>query len=516
MWPFDTPYPQRSSTQLRADYDYIIVGGISSNCPPVQSSLNESHTGGTAGCVLARRLAEDHDATVLLVERGDAGDSFLHRCPLLSTHHWSDRKHSPVLSQYARGTPGDHKGSLWEQSLTHAAERLGFAPATDVNDPSLPTSGCFRIHQTLDVTGQRNSTFRAFLPKEFAMAHAQSLHICTNSIVRNIEIERDGDEELRASGVVVQNIQLGSSSIFVKAKREVVISAGALRSPQILLLSGLGPEEHLKEVGIPVIRNMPGVGSHLQDHVGVQFDFNCPMEHCTLGLIKRPLMLLTHLYKYLVHGEGWLTSSLVEACVLTRPELLDETCAQKPFAEKEKDALSPSNIPEIEIMQSAIVDPRCPEYDQSKGGLCLLVAVLRLESSGTPLCTMSYLTSPRDRTVLRSGLRLAAALACQMRSLGYSLTDVHVPAGLDDAVLDAHIALWAGSYLHYSSTCRMAPEEDPRAPGVVDDELRVHGVRGLRACDASIFPDVPATHLQAPVVAVAEKCADMIKSVWKA
>ena len=147
---------------------------------------------------------------------------------------------------------------------------------------------------------------------------------------------------------------------------------------------------------------------------------------------------------------------------------------------------------------------------ESSGLVCLASS----DPFAEPKCTVGYLKSERDRAVLRTGLRLAIRLAETMRALGYPLSNVHVPAGLDDAALDAHTVRWAGSYFHYSSSCRMAAEDDPHAPGVVDDMLRVHGVDGLRVCDASIFPDVLATHIQAPIVAIAEKCADMIKSSY--
>lgn len=98
-----------------------------------------------------------------------------------------------------------------------------------------------------------------------------------------------------------------------------------------------------------------------------------------------------------------------------------------------------------------------------------------------------------------------------MRLSGYDVTDFQAPKSLDDADVDACIEKHSESFTHFSSSCRMAPLDDSGGPGVVDDELRVHGISNLRLCDASIFPQVPAAHLQAPVIAIAEKCADMIK-----
>ncbi|KAJ7457878.1 GMC oxidoreductase [Mycena latifolia] len=122
---------------------------------------------------------------------------------------------------------------------------------------------------------------------------------------------------------------------------------------------------------------------------------------------------------------------------------------------------------------------------------------------------MCYLASPEDWAALRASLRVSVALAQQMQADGYSLDPVKVPSALDDATLDEFIAAGLETMYHYASSCRMAPEND-LLPGVVDHELRVHGVSNLRISDTSVFPSVPATHPQALVYAVAEKCADMV------
>lgn len=122
---------------------------------------------------------------------------------------------------------------------------------------------------------------------------------------------------------------------------------------------------------------------------------------------------------------------------------------------------------------------------------------------------MNYLSSPEDWIALRAALRVSIELARQMRADGYSLGNVNVPSALDDATLDEYIKEKVDTMYHYSSSCRMADLDDP-APGAVDDELRVYGVKNLRIADASVLPCVPATHPQALIYAVAEKCADMV------
>jgi choline dehydrogenase-like flavoprotein len=170
-----------------------------------------------------------------------------------------------------------------------------------------------------------------------------------------------------------------------------------------------------------------------------------------------------------------------------------------------------------------MADPRGPGVDRSKGFFAINGALLKAESRGQvllrsrdpmqhPICEMRYLTSPKDWSVLRAALRVSHQLAREMRKDGYALDDVKVPNALDDESLDAFIRERVETIYHYASSCRMAPEND-LLPGVVDPALRVHGVSNLRICDSSIFPSAPATHPQALIYAVAEKCADMILEV---
>lgn len=141
---------------------------------------------------------------------------------------------------------------------------------------------------------------------------------------------------------------------------------------------------------------------------------------------------------------------------------------------------------------------------------------VRLRSSNPserPVVNLGYLTDPEDIVVLRKGLRFALKLADQITLEGYPLKPIssQSPASESDEDMDDYIRENLRSCLHYTSTCRMAPEEDPN-PGVVDDELRVHGIEGLRIADTSIFPDIISTHTMAGAVVVAEKCAQIILS----
>ena len=133
------------------------------------------------------------------------------------------------------------------------------------------------------------------------------------------------------------------------------------------------------------------------------------------------------------------------------------------------------------------------------------------DPSDTPAFNLGFLSSPQDRIVLRSAVRLCMRIAEEMRLSGYDVSNFQAPKSLDNADVDPYIDGQSQSFFHYSSSCRMAPLDDLEGPGVVDNELRVHGIPNLRLCDASVFPQVPAAHLEAPVLVVAEKCADMIR-----
>ena len=158
---------------------------------------------------------------------------------------------------------------------------------------------------------------------------------------------------------------------------------------------------------------------------------------------------------------------------------------------------------------------------RTKGWYSMLSVLLHPRSKGTvrlssadpraPLSIdLQFLADEADRVPLRAAIKLSLRLAAQMREQGYALQDALVPASESDADLDAWMHDTGRTTFHYSSTCRMAPEDDPEGGGVVDDQLRVHGVRSLRVADTSILPWILGAHLQASAVAIAEKCADMV------
>lgn len=177
------------------------------------------------------------------------------------------------------------------------------------------------------------------------------------------------------------------------------------------------------------------------------------------------------------------------------------------------------------IMVRKIAYGESDKGDKVNGGYTLWAVPVRPFSRGTvrlesrdprtnPMVDPKLLDDPRDRMAAHKGLKLGLKLKERLVANGYAIKDHKVPKDTSENELDRHIVEWGRSIYHYTSSCRMAPEDDS-LPGVVDDELRVHGIKGLRIVDASVFPTILATHLQATVIAVAEKGSDMLKGNTK-
>ncbi|PSR76311.1 hypothetical protein PHLCEN_2v8543 [Hermanssonia centrifuga] len=402
----------------------------------------------------------------------------------------------------------------FEQTL-RGVEKLGLPYIPDINSPTHPPFGCGRVFFTIDKNSHRSSTFHAFLPASLALKRKSNLHICTDTLVERLVLE-----SLPDGTSVVRGVQMisGGGRKTVKVEQEVIMSAGPLANPQILMLSGIGPAEHLKDHDIKIMQDLPAVGSNLQDHLGVSIAWNIPMSDSLVSLQAKPWLFFIALFQYLIWGTGLLLVPVSQLFLFLHTKILDESGtpvkASKAFSEP---------IPDVEIMPMAY-DSSDQPFPKTKGVYSLLNCLLRPKSHGTVRLTSSdpnaplsidlrYLSDPKDITPLRASLKFSLRLRDKMREQGYKLVDWQVPASESDEDLDRFIqhSNRNRTTYHYSSTCRMAPEHDPMGGGVVDDELKVYGVTNLRVADSSIFPWIPATHLQAPTVAVAEKCADMLR-----
>ncbi|KAK8120871.1 GMC oxidoreductase [Apiospora kogelbergensis] len=579
MWPFSPSYPERTLRDIAGQtFDYVIVGG------------------GTAGCAIASRLSEDPSVRVLVLERGKVRDHWLSRIPLISGSllggaslfqlvqrlseqserqggSGSDSDDNPdgnglVTAKHRRadlrtaealGGASPHQPDAldpWEKvepffrkiedaaeeekspsrrraylgrggpvhlrkhepqfemyhHVDKAAAALGLPIDNDVNDPDAPASGYFYLDSTIDKNGSRHSAYSAYLPKKIALERRGRLTICT--------------------GVVASKLE---------AEREVIVCSGAICSPQLLMLSGIGSAKQLEPLGIPVHRNLPGVGSHLSDHHGLPIMMKVPVAQTLHRLQSNILFAIWQVILWIWNKTGILKSGTTATTIYLNTSHIDpQTSIIRPGHASDpvfSNPALPENVPDVEIM----VIPAGTVLDRFQGlPLCSFYACLvqprttgRVElASGTdpelsPLIHYRTLEDPHDRVVARKALRFVLHLAEQFaHKSGYRHTAElfygpgaqagHSSIGnwrdLDDAELDAFATDTVQSVLHLGCTCRMAPEQDG---GVVDDRLRVHGFRNLRVADASVFPRIPAAHTMAATYMVAERCAQFVADEWK-
>lgn len=371
--------------------------------------------------------------------------------------------------------------------------------------------------------GTRCSTAKAFLRP---VRLRQNLHVSLFSHVTKVLIDR---ENKRAYGV--EFIRDGTKQV-VYAKREVILSAGAIASPQLLMLSGIGPAEHLKEVGINVVFDSPGVGRNLQDHIavgGIVFEVDYP-----ISLVLNRLVNINSALRYAVTEDGPLTSSIgleVVSFINTKYANASEDWPDIEFM------MTSASIPSDGGTQVKTAHSIPDEfYEEVFGHLTnkdvygIFPMMLRPKSRGFiklrsknpldyPIMIHNYLTHPDDVGVLREGVKAAIATAetNAMKRLGAKFNSKPVPNCkhlplFTDEYWDCFIRQYTMTIYHLSCTAKMGPSSDPMA--VVDPQLRVHGVEGLRVIDASIMPTVTNGNINAPVIMIAEKGSDLIKDMW--
>ncbi|KAG6856476.1 hypothetical protein H0H87_004055 [Tephrocybe sp. NHM501043] len=391
-----------------------------------------------------------------------------------------------------------------------ACVALGLPYTDDINAPDTPFNVCGKLDCTIDVGGHRNSTFAAFLPLKLVSQRKEHLHICVGAAVTALDIE-EGSKNSRVKGVSFRSATGSDTTIYhARARREVILCAGAIATPQILLLSGIGPKDKIKK---PLKRELPGVGANLKDHMATGIMYNVPTAESLHIVQKSPLKAVVELIRYLLTGEGLFLAPVAQLSILVNSNQIDDSGHVIPSK-----STDPSGIPDLELkpIHFNITESRIPNKE---GVLSLMVVLMRPSSHGTvtlasedplqrPACDLGYLTNPADYNVMRKGIKLVKRIGEKMREQGTKLTDLHMPESESDADLDSFLRKNTRTNYHYGCTARMAPESDA---GVVDDELRVHGIPNLRIADCSVIPEMIAAHLQASAVMIAEKCADLIK-----
>ncbi|MDQ7876694.1 GMC family oxidoreductase N-terminal domain-containing protein [Microbacterium sp. QXD-8] len=441
----------------------------------------------------------------------------------------------------SQGTHGPQPVEHQRDPRTHTAAFLAAAQEAGhpVTAPNLPTGQGFSQTMVSENRGARASTADVYLRPA---KRRSNLRIVTGAHVRRVTFEADAGDDVteggdvssggpaaadassarpissardesgarlpRATGVYVD---IDGITRHVRARREVVLSGGAVNTPQLLMLSGVGPAEHLAEHGIHVVVDAPGVGANLQDHLVAGLAPAAPSGG-TLYDADKPAELV----RYLATRKGMLTSNVAEAYGFVRTEVADRAGA-------------PEGLPDIEIIFAPVPYVGEGLIPTPAHGLTVGAILLRPRSRGTirlasadpavpPLIDPSYLSDPEgvDTATMLAGLaeceRLIDTEALRALTTGDSGQPMGwvQPEGGDrmTPVERAEVSLrrYSHTLYHPVGTARMGTD----AASVVDPELRVRGVTGLRVADASVMPTVIRGHTNAPAIVIGEVAADLI------
>ena len=537
-------------------YDYLIVGA------------------GSAGCVLASRLSEDPTVRVGLIEAGPPDTSVLIHCPaglalLAKTRsaNWGfetvpqpglngRRGYQPrgkVLGGsssvnamiYARGHRADYDGwaaegnpgwsfdevlpyfkraehnergadafhgtggplnvadlrspGRWRERFVQAGVEAGYPHNPDFNNAEQEGFGPYQVTHR---NGERFSAAKAYLTPHLGRPN---LEVLTGAQVLRVRFEGR-----RAVGV---DVRVGGAERALSARREVLLSAGALQSPQLLLLSGVGPGAHLQALGIPVLHDLPGVGQHLHDHIdvvqvveGVQ----SPDHRELFGLsLAGAVRALRGVFEWRRHRTGLLTTNFGEGGAFIR------STPDEP-------------IPDLQLhfVVGKLVDHgRKTVFGH---GYSCHVCVLRPKSRGSvqlasadplaePLIDPAFLSDNDDTARLVRGFKQMRQILAQPALAQHGGREVAASAAAQtDAQIEAYIRQHADTIYHPVGTCRMGPAEGAASGrSVVDAALRVHGLQGVRVVDASVMPQIIGGNTNAPTIMIAEKAADLIRQAHR-
>lgn len=377
-----------------------------------------------------------------------------------------------------------------------AGRQAGYPINDDFNGPQQEGIG---VYQVTHRNGERFSAAKAYVTPYLGRSNLQ---VFTDSLTSRVLTEvRDG--QVRATGVQLRG-QGGRGvpqQLMLKPGGEVVLSAGAFGSPQLLMLSGIGPADHLREHGIEVVRDLPGVGANLHDHPDVVMVVNAPQVTDLFGLsLTGAWNMLKGIGEWRRSRSGMLTTNFAEAGGFIR------SAADEP-------------IPDLQLhfVVGKLVDHGrktvfghgyschvCLLRPRSRGSLRLASA----DPQVAPLIDPAFLQDPDDVRRLVQGFKLTRELLSQPALARHGGRESAASAeARSDAQIEQFIRHHADTIYHPVGTCRMGPDEG----AVVDARLRVHGVSGLRVVDASIMPSVVGGNTNAPSMMIAEKAADMIR-----
>ena len=370
------------------------------------------------------------------------------------------------------------------RAFVEASAQLQLPQNSDFNGP---TQDGFGLYQVTQKGGERWSAARAYVEPA-----RDRLDVITGAINEKILVE-----EGRAVGVVIRQ---GRRQRTIRARGAVILSAGAFGSPQILMLSGIGPANHLREHGIDLVLDKAAVGNDLQDHIDYVASIDTGSHDFIGDSLKGTWKMLKAIIEHRRKRTGIMTTPFAEAGGFwrSRPDL---------------------PAPDIQYhFVPAMLEDHGREKVKGHGYSCH-ACVLRPESRGTvklaskdaadaPLIDPAFLTDDRDITALRAGVREMYRIFGSPALAAYGGTDRHPVDLNDDAALDAMLRSRADTVYHPVGTCRMGPDGD----SVVDPTLKFRGIDGLYVADASIMPRLVSGNTNAPSIMIGERCADFVSA----
>jgi choline dehydrogenase len=372
------------------------------------------------------------------------------------------------------------------EAYIQASTELGIPRTEDFNGPDQEGVGYYHVTAR---RGRRCSAAVAFLRPAMKRPNLR--------VITGAQAERVLLAGRRAVGVVFAQ---GSASVTVRAKREVILCGGAINSPQLLMLSGIGPAAHLAEHGIDTVLDAPGVGGNLQDHYQTRFAYRCRFPITVNDIMRSRLRMARVGLQYLMFRTGPLTISAGQVGIFakTRPEVAS------PDVQFHFIVFSSDRPAEGLHKFSGFTQNVCQLRPESRGEIRLKSA----EALARPAIHPNYLATETDRRTLVDGLKMCRAIAARP-AMAHYIESEYLPGTqvqTDDEFLD-YARHYGGTIYHPCGTCKMG--SDPSA--VVDAELRVRGIDGLRVADASIMPTLVSGNTNAACIMIGERASDFIR-----